>query len=162
MRKSLASIHSKEERLARLKQLKASFFEAPLVERRYTVLQIVGEGASGLVCSAIDNHTKEKVAVKRVSRGFDKVPVSVRILRELKFLRILKVQENFVQIRDSPATFDDVFVVFELMPTDLSSVLKTKTELTPLHVRYLNKQKERASDTKKSSSQPRFVGRKEG
>lgn len=111
------------------------------MENKYTVQQIIGEGASGVVCSAIDNVTGELVAVKRVSRGFDKVPVSVRILRELKFLRLLRGHENIVEIKDilvpgSTKDFNDVFVVFELMPTDLAHVLRSKTELSPLHVQY--------------------------
>lgn len=111
------------------------------MSNKYTVQQIIGEGASGVVCSAIDRDTGELVAVKRVSRGFDKVPVSVRVLRELKFLRLLRGHENIVEIKDIlmpdlSKNFDDVFVVFELMPTDLAHVLRSKTELSNLHIQY--------------------------
>lgn len=132
---------ARDDRLRRLRQLRRDFFEVPLVENKYTVQQIIGEGASGVVCSAIDGETGEPVAVKRVSRGFDKVPVSIRILRELKFLRLLRGHENIVEIKDilmpgSTRNFNDVFVVFELMPTDLAHVLRSKTELSNLHVQY--------------------------
>lgn len=132
---------AREDRLKRLRQLRRDFFEVPLVENKYTVQQIIGEGASGVVCSAINRETGELVAVKRVSRGFDKVPVSVRILRELKFLRLLRGHENIVEIKDilmpaSTRNFNDVFVVFELMPTDLAHVLRSKTELSNLHIQY--------------------------
>lgn len=131
----------REDRLRRLRHLRKDFFEVPLIENKYTVAQIIGEGASGVVCSAIDRTTNEPVAVKRVSRGFDKVPVSVRILRELKFLRLLRGHENIVEIKDilmpaSTRNFDDVFVVFELMPTDLNHILRSKTELSSLHMQY--------------------------
>ena len=131
----------REDRLRRLRHLRKEFFEVPLIENKYVVQQIIGEGASGVVCSAIDRNTGEWVAVKRVSRGFEKVPVSIRILRELKFLRLLRGNENIVEIKDilmpaSTKDFDDVFVVFELMPTDLNHVLRSKTELTPLHIQY--------------------------
>lgn len=132
---------ARDDRLRRLRHLRKEFFEVPLVENKYSVQQIIGEGASGVVCSAIDRTSGETVAVKRVSRGFDKVPVSVRILRELKFLRLLRGHENIVEIKDilmpgSTRNFDDVFVVFELMPTDLNHVLRSKTELSPLHIQY--------------------------
>lgn len=132
---------ARDDRLKRLRQLRRDFFEVPLVENKYTVQQIIGEGASGVVCSATDRETGELVAVKRVSRGFDKVPVSVRILRELKFLRLLRGHENIVEIKDimmpaSTKNFNDVFVVFELMPTDLAHVLRSKTELSNLHIQY--------------------------
>ncbi|CAN8061474.1 unnamed protein product [Agarophyton chilense] len=132
---------AKEERLRRLRIMRKEFFDAPLVEHRYSVQQIIGEGASGVVCSAFDRQSQESVAVKRISRGFEKVPVSVRILRELKFLRLLRGHENIVEIKDilmptSAKEFDDVFVVLELMPTDLNHVLRHKTELSPLHIQY--------------------------
>lgn len=131
----------RDERLRRLRQLRKDFFEVPLYNNKYQVNQIIGEGASGVVCSAVDKATNEHVAVKRVARGFDKVPVSVRILRELKFLRLLRSHQNIVEIKDilmpgSTRDFNDVFVVFELMPTDLNHVLRSKTELSELHIKY--------------------------
>lgn len=131
----------RDERLRRLRRLRKDFFEVPLAENKYTVEQIIGEGASGVVCSAVDNQTGETVAVKRVSRGFDKVPVSIRLLRELKFLRLLRGHQNIVEMKgilmpSSTKDFNDVFLVFELMPTDLNHVLRSETELSPLHIQY--------------------------
>lgn len=131
--------------MKRLRQLRKEFFEVPLEENKYTVQQIIGEGASGVVCSAEDKDTGETVAVKRVSRGFDKVPVSIRLLRELKFLRLLRGHANIVEMKgilmpSSTKDFDDVFLVFELMPTDLNHVLRGPTQLSPLHVQYFTYQ----------------------
>jgi mitogen-activated protein kinase 1/3 len=141
VRHASAMARAKEDRLQRLRKLRNNFFDAPLLENKYSVRQIVGEGASGVVCSAIDNSTGQPVAVKRVARGFNKVPVSIRILRELKFLRFLRGHENIVEIRDIllpdlDKDFEDVYVVFELMPTDLSHILRNKTPLSPLHIQY--------------------------
>lgn len=77
--------HVRGERLCRPRQLRKRFFKVLLSENKYTVQQISGEGANGVVCSALDNETGETVAVKRVKRGFDNIPVSVRLLREIKF-----------------------------------------------------------------------------
>lgn len=83
--------------------------------------------------------------MKRVSRGFDKVPVSVRLLRELKFLRLLRGHGNIVEMKgillpSSTRDFNDVFLVFELMPTDLNHLLRSGTHLTPLHIQYFTYQ----------------------
>lgn len=131
----------REERLKKLRYLRNTFFQVPLISNKYTVQQIIGEGASGVVCSALDNETGELVAVKRVGRGFEHVPVSIRLLRELKFLRLLRGHENIVELKgilmpSSSRDFEDVFLVFELMATDLSRVLKSATKLTNLHIQY--------------------------
>jgi mitogen-activated protein kinase 1/3 len=138
---AVAQNRAREDRLQRLRRLRNHFFDAPLIENKYIVQQIIGEGASGVVCSAVDNSNNEIVAVKRVSKGFNKVAVSIRILRELKFLRLLRGHDNIVEIKDILVPdlqndFQDVFVVFELMPTDLNHILRAKTPLSALHIQY--------------------------
>ncbi|KAK4536838.1 hypothetical protein CDCA_CDCA10G2863 [Cyanidium caldarium] len=125
-----------------VEELRRSFFDVPLVENRYTLLSVIGEGAYGVVCSAMDNRTGEKVAVKRIRRVFDEVPEAIRILRELRFLRLLRSHENIITVRDVMAPshrdeFNDVFVVFELMPADLNRVLRAKIALSQDHIRWL-------------------------
>ncbi|PXF49880.1 Mitogen-activated protein kinase 14 [Gracilariopsis chorda] len=122
--------------------IKAQFFNAPLAANRYRVTNLIGEGAYGIVCSAIDSRTKEAVAVKRILRCLDTFPMATRILRELKFLRLLSNHDNIIQVRDvllpgKLDKFNDTFVVFELMPTDLNRLLRSKTNtLSPDHVKY--------------------------
>ena len=43
-----------------------------------------------MVCSAIDNYTGEKVAIKKINNVFEHVSDATRILREIKLLRLLK------------------------------------------------------------------------
>lgn len=122
-------------------QIKACFFKAPLTNNRYRVSNVIGEGAYGIVCSAIDTATGEKVAVKRILKCLDTHPMATRILRELKFLRMLSKHENIIQVKDvllpgQLDKFNDTFVVFELMPTDLSRLLRSTTHLTSEHVKY--------------------------
>lgn len=125
----------------RREELKANFFKAPLAANRYRVLNLIGEGAYGVVCSAEDTTTRQKVAVKRILKCLVNHPMATRVLRELKFLRLLSRHENIIQVKDvllpgDVDKFNDTFVVFELMPTDLSRLLRSETELKPAHVKY--------------------------
>jgi serine/threonine protein kinase len=57
---------------------------------RYTVKEVIGKGSYGVVCSATDNYTGEKVAIKKINNVFEHVSDATRILREIKLLRLLK------------------------------------------------------------------------
>lgn len=125
----------------RREEIKAQFFDAPLASNRYKVTKLIGEGAYGIVCAAEDTTTGRKVAVKRILKCLDTHPMATRILRELKFLRLLSNHENIIQVKDvllpgELQKFNDTFVVFELMPTDLSHLLRSSTVLKPEHVKY--------------------------
>ena len=52
---------------------------------RYTGLEYIGEGAYGMVCSAVDVMTGEKVAIKKIS-PFEHQTYSQRTLREIMIL----------------------------------------------------------------------------
>ena len=120
---------------------KKHFFDAPLANNRYQYINRIGQGTYGIVCSAVDTTTGKKVAVKRILKCLDSHPIATRILRELKFLRMLSKHENIISTKDilvpgSLDKFNDAFVVFELMPTDLSRVLRSTTVLRPDHIKY--------------------------
>jgi serine/threonine protein kinase len=66
------------------------FFTDSGEANRYTIREVVGKGSYGIVCSAIDNFTGEKVAIKKITNVFEHVSDATRILREIKLLRILK------------------------------------------------------------------------
>lgn len=40
---------------------------------RYTVLEVIGKGSYGVVCSAVDSATGERVAIKKITDVFDHV-----------------------------------------------------------------------------------------
>jgi len=109
-----------------------------VVGPRYTGLQYIGEGAYGMVVSALDNHTKTKVAIKKIS-PFEHQTYCQRTLREIKILNRFK-HENIIDIRDilrspSIACLRDVYIVQSLMETDLYKLLKTQ-RLSNDHVCY--------------------------
>lgn len=57
---------------------------------RYTIKEVIGKGSYGVVCSAVDTKTGEKVAIKKINNVFDHVSDATRILREIKLLRLLR------------------------------------------------------------------------
>ena len=57
---------------------------------RYTIKEVIGKGSYGVVCSATDTKTGEKVAIKKINNVFDHVSDATRILREIKLLRLLR------------------------------------------------------------------------
>ncbi|KAK6157088.1 hypothetical protein DH2020_011336 [Rehmannia glutinosa] len=57
---------------------------------RYKIQEVIGKGSYGVVCSAIDTHTGEKVAIKKIHDIFEHISDAARILREIKLLRLLR------------------------------------------------------------------------
>jgi serine/threonine protein kinase len=93
---------------------------------RYSIKEVIGKGSYGVVCSAVDNYTGERVAIKKINNVFEHVSDATRILREIKLLRVLKhpdiVDIKHIMLPPSPRDFRDIYVVFELMETDLHQV----------------------------------------
>lgn len=100
------------------------------------------EGAYGVVAAAHDNQSGDEVAVKRIRSVLETYPMATRILREVKFNRMLRGHENLVQLRDlllpsDVRTFQDTFLVFDVMPCDLSKVINSKARLNSDNIKFL-------------------------
>ncbi|KAF7306271.1 Mitogen-activated protein kinase [Mycena indigotica] len=109
-----------------------------VVGTNYAVLDVIGEGAYGVVVSAVHNPTGRKVAIKRIT-PFDHSMFCLRTLREIKLLRHFH-HENIIAILDilrppSISQFTEVYLVQELMETDLHRVIRTQ-ELSDDHCQY--------------------------
>ncbi|KAL2665854.1 hypothetical protein AAZX31_02G269700 [Glycine max] len=107
---------------------------------RYKIQEVIGKGSYGVVCSAIDSHTGEKVAIKKIHDIFEHVSDAARILREIKLLRLLRhpdiVEIKHVMLPPSRRDFKDIYVVFELMESDLHQVIKANDDLTKEHYQF--------------------------
>ncbi|KAL5582588.1 hypothetical protein UlMin_015030 [Ulmus minor] len=107
---------------------------------RYKIQEVVGKGSYGVVCSAIDTHTGEKVAIKKIHDIFEHISDAARILREIKLLRLLRhpdiVEIKHIMLPPSRRDFKDIYVVFELMESDLHQVIKANDDLTREHYQF--------------------------
>ena len=132
------------------------------VDRRYSMLRVIGSGAYGVVISATDsktsNHKKNNtnnnnttannttstsnVAIKMVPKAFSDEIDAKRILREIKLLKHFR-HDNIVRILDMMPPnvpyledFHDVYMVTDLMETDLHRIIYSKQKLSTDHAQY--------------------------
>uniref|UniRef100_A0A0D6QXK6 mitogen-activated protein kinase n=1 Tax=Araucaria cunninghamii TaxID=56994 RepID=A0A0D6QXK6_ARACU len=120
--------------------LDTEFFTEYGEANRYQIQEVVGKGSYGVVGSAIDTHTGERVAIKKINDVFEHVSDATRILREIKLLRLLRhpdvVEIKHIMLPPSRREFKDIYVVFELMESDLHQVIKANDDLTPEHYQF--------------------------
>lgn len=112
----------------------------------YELGDVIGEGAYGVVASGIHVPSGTRVAVKRI-HPFERAMFCLRTLREIKLLRHFR-NENIISILDiqRPGSVDqmnDVYLIQELMDTDLSRVIRSQS-LTDDHCQYFTYQLLRA------------------
>ncbi|KAG2694323.1 hypothetical protein I3760_08G137400 [Carya illinoinensis] len=87
------------------------------IDTKYVPIKPVGKGAYGV-----------KVAIKKIKNVFENTIDALRTLRELKLLRHLR-HENVIALKDvmkasHRRTFKDIYLVYELMDTDLRQLLR--------------------------------------
>lgn len=114
-----------------------SLFE---IDTKYVPIKPIGRGAYGIVCSSVNRETNEKVAIKKINNAFENRVDALRTLRELKLLRHLR-HENVIALKDvmmpiHRRSFKDVYLVYELMDTDLHQIVKSSQTLTNDHCQY--------------------------
>ncbi|XP_072959637.1 mitogen-activated protein kinase 10-like [Typha angustifolia] len=120
--------------------LEMDFFMEYGDANRYKIQEVIGKGSYGLVCSAIDVQNGEKVAIKKIHDIFEHISDAARILREIKLLRLLRhpdiVEIKHIMLPPSKKDFKDIYVVFELMESDLHQVIKANDDLTKEHYQF--------------------------
>ncbi|KAL3480638.1 kinase-like domain-containing protein [Aspergillus californicus] len=108
------------------------------VSDQYEIQDVIGEGAYGVVCSAIHKPSSQKVAIKKIT-PFDHSMFCLRTLREMKLLRYFN-HENIISILDiqrprNYESFNEVYLIQELMETDMHRVIRTQ-DLSDDHCQY--------------------------
>lgn len=110
------------------------------VDKRYKIIEPINHGAYGIVCAAEDKVGGERVAVKKIENVFDHLTIAKRTLRELRILQHFD-HENIMMIKSIFITgqrndFDEIYVVSELMETDLAQTLRSQQALSDEHCQF--------------------------
>ncbi|ETW10302.1 CMGC/MAPK protein kinase [Aphanomyces invadans] len=111
------------------------------VKPSYHLEAVLGQGSYGQVVRCKHLASGEIVAIKKIQNVFTDPIDAKRILRELCILRQLN-HRNIVQIREIVCPqdilrFQNIFVVFEYLPSDLEKLLHSPQFLTAEHIRWL-------------------------
>ena len=146
IKRSHSGNHSKEKKVDRpikWSKHKHSFTIAGsefIVDERYEYIKQIGVGAYGVVISCYDKKTNRNVAIKKVGNAFEDLIDAKRIVREIKLLRFFK-HDNIVSLIDiqkpqKRTGFEDIYIITDLMETDLHRVIYSRQELTDDHIQY--------------------------
>ncbi len=114
------------------------------VDEQYEIIEAMGQGAYGIVVAAKDQLADDPednlVAIKKIERAFEHKVFMQRTLRELKILRLLQ-HENIIGINTilkppSKEHFEDIYLVSDLMETDLEGIIRSDQPLTDDHAQF--------------------------
>jgi serine/threonine protein kinase len=137
-RSSLGAV-ARGEMAKRQYVVKGTTFE---VDERYEVKKGVGQGAYGLICAAKDTKTGDQVAIKKITNAFEDAVDCKRILREIRLLQHFS-HENVLNLRDimmpppgKAEDWKDIYLVTELLDTDLHYIIHSKQALSDDHIQY--------------------------
>ncbi|KAK1326567.1 Mitogen-activated protein kinase 2 [Acorus calamus] len=121
----------------------------------------VGRGAYGIVCAVTNSQTNEEVAIKKIGNAFDNRIDAKRTLREIKLLRHMD-HENVIAIKDiirppQKENFNDVYIVYELMDTDLHHIIRSSQPLTDDHCQLIGSPDDSSLGFLRSDNARRYV-----
>ena len=86
--------------------------------------------AEGVVCAAQEiSESNSMVAIKKCKKIFQSRTLAKRTLRELRLLRLFE-HTNIIKIKSvikpiDDVTFSEIYVVFEIMETDLAQIIRS-------------------------------------
>ncbi|OWZ18196.1 CMGC/MAPK protein kinase [Phytophthora megakarya] len=111
------------------------------LDTRYQLVKPIGNGAYGAVIAVKDVvNGDEHLAVKKITNIFEDLVDAKRILREVRLLGHFK-HKNITRLLDlspppSRKQFDDMYIITELMETDLHQVIYSMQPMSDDHVKY--------------------------
>jgi mitogen-activated protein kinase 1/3/mitogen-activated protein kinase 6 len=112
------------------------------LDDRFQVTEHLGKGSYGVVVAAVDDLAKgpedRHIAIKKCKSIFQSTTIAKRTLREIRFLRLLN-HPNVLKAKGvlqpfDKANFADLYVVLEIMETDLFEIIRSTQPLTIRHI----------------------------
>ena len=124
-KKSIPLIHSKSEE--NIPEIKLNKKEEKI--NNYILYETIGEGAFAKVKLAIHIPTKEKVAIKIITKdntNLNKISKEIKILKRIRHI-------NIIQIYEIIETESNIYIIMEYCENgDLFSLIKSKRNLTEI------------------------------
>ncbi|KAG3053906.1 Mitogen-activated protein kinase 4 [Phytophthora cactorum] len=111
------------------------------LDTRYQLVKPIGNGAYGAVIAVKDVvNGGDNLAVKKITNIFEDLVDAKRILREVRLLGHFS-HKNITRLHDlspppSRKQFDDMYIITELMETDLHQVIYSMQPMSDDHVKY--------------------------
>ena len=96
-----------------------------LDEGRFSSLKAIGKGSYGVVVSALDDASMQRVAIKKISPMAKHTIDAKHILREIRIMRYMGRHENIITLEDLivDKENDELYIVMELLDSDHHLVL---------------------------------------
>ena len=96
---------------------------------QYKIIKVIGDGTFGIVSKAVNIHTGEVVAIKKMKKKFLSWEECMQ-LREIKSLKKL-THWNIVKLKEVIRVNDMLHMVFEYVDNNLYQVMKDRSEPFP-------------------------------
>ncbi|KAF4035983.1 Protein kinase domain [Phytophthora infestans] len=108
------------------------------VSSRYQFLNPLGKGSYGVVCAAKDRDTGQCVAIKKVTPMAKRTTDAKHTLREVLLLQHLGKHPNVISVHNLSANIkdDELYIVMDLMDTDMHRVIQSSQPLSDAHAKY--------------------------
>ncbi|CCW61556.1 unnamed protein product [Phytomonas sp. EM1] len=108
------------------------------IEDTYTITSVIGHGAYGVVCAALDDRTFQEVAIKHVSHVFEDLVDGRRIWREVLLLRLLNERgcRNILKLirvlpsKGNDMEFNDLYIITDLYDIDFHSIIRQRKPIS--------------------------------
>lgn len=107
---------------------------------RFAVIDYLGSGAYGVVSAVEDRMQHCIVAIKKCKKIFTSRTLAKRTLREIRLLRHFN-HENIIKLKTvlppkDISLFSEMYLVFELMETDLAQIIRSPQKIQDQHVQF--------------------------
>lgn len=108
------------------------------IDKKYVPIKALGKGAYGVVCAAKNKETNAKVAIKKITPMCATTVDGKHTLREIRMMRWLGKHANIISLKDLCVNVEDdeLYVVMELMDTDLHRIIQSPQPLGDAHFKH--------------------------
>jgi len=110
------------------------------IRNKYRFVRKIGSGAYGTVCSVVNIHTGEVIAIKKLHHIFDRKLITKRCLREIKLLQHFNGHPRIIDIREldivDHTNFNEIYLSQQCCDTTLADVIHSSQPLEEVHYQW--------------------------